>query len=144
VLESVDETVSSGADYHEVNSFELITNHLQKLLEYTPVNDVTREELAELGEIINFSHDTTIPRDDVTSWIRDTYLNARGLDLGTFNADVIAVAFSEQPRKWGDTTKVYMSRVIVIIHHFIGTALCAVCRHGSRERSLPILKELVV
>ncbi|SCO76713.1 related to RBTMx2 protein [Fusarium oxysporum] len=136
LLESAEETVSSNGDIHGVNSFGLTISHLQDLLQDATVNDVTQEELAELGEIIDLSHDTTLPCDDVTSWIRDTYLHTRGLDLGTFNANVIAMAFSEQSRKWGDMTKVYMSRVIITIHRFIATALRAVFPEEQARRHL--------
>ncbi|KAG4254545.1 dynamin family protein [Fusarium proliferatum] len=136
LLESAEESVLFDADHHEADSIGLTISHLQDLLQATSVNNATQEELAELGEIIDLSHDTTLPRDDVTSWIRDTYLHTRGLDLGTFNANVIAMAFSEQSKKWGDMTKVYMSRVIIIIHRFIATALRAVFPEEQARRQL--------
>ncbi|VUC38166.1 unnamed protein product [Clonostachys rosea] len=134
--EPAEETVSSGEDFQGSNSLGLTISNLQDLLQATGVNDITQEELAELGEIIDLSHETTLPSDDVTSWIRDTYLNTRGMDLGTFNANVIATTFSEQSRKWGDMTKVYMSRVIVTIHRFIATTLRSVFPEEQSRRHL--------
>jgi hypothetical protein len=37
------------------------------------------------------------------------------------------MSFAEQSRKWGNMTKIYMSRVIITLHRFIATALRSVC-----------------
>ncbi|KAI5456958.1 P-loop containing nucleoside triphosphate hydrolase protein [Mariannaea sp. PMI_226] len=123
----------------------LTMDSLQEMLEVVKVNDITPEEQAELGDVIGPLHATTMPCDDVASWIKDIYLRTRGLDLGTFNANVVAMAFSEQSRKWGDMTKLYMSRVIIVLHRFIASALRSVCPEDQSRRQVwsSILDSLV-
>ena len=107
----------------------LMIDSLRALLQKARVDDVAPGELAELGDIISPlpPHRAPMPRDDFAAWINDVYLQSRGLDLGTFNANLVSMAFAEQSRKWGDMTKIYMSRVIVTIHRFIAAALRSVC-----------------
>ncbi|KFY17936.1 hypothetical protein V492_00265 [Pseudogymnoascus sp. VKM F-4246] len=54
-------------------------------------------ELAELGDIIVelSPHRTPMPDDDFATWINEVYLQSRGLDLGTFNANLVSTAFVE-------------------------------------------------
>lgn len=105
----------------------LMIKQLRRLLKKAKVDDVKPSELAELGDIISTPHERNIPWDNFSDWINDVYLKSRGLDLGTFNANLISMAFAEQSRKWGDITEMYMSRVIVTIHRFIAAALRSVC-----------------
>ncbi|RDW63442.1 hypothetical protein BP6252_10987 [Coleophoma cylindrospora] len=105
---------------------ELMIDSLRALVPKAKVDDATPEELAELGDIIVLQNKFPMPRDEVTTWIRDNYRRLRGMDLGTFNANVVTTAFAEQSRKWGDMTKIYMSRVIITIHRFIAAAIRSV------------------
>lgn len=120
---------------------------LRGLLQKARVDDVAPEELAELGDIIVElpPHMTPMPDDDFATWINEVYLQSRGLDLGTFNANLVSTAFAEQSRKWGDMTKVYMSRVIITIHRFIAAALHSVCPedHARGQLWSAILESLV-
>ncbi|EHK17598.1 uncharacterized protein TRIVIDRAFT_160704 [Trichoderma virens Gv29-8] len=107
---------------------ESIVNDLRELLEKAKVDDVTPEELVELDDIIAPDKiPMPKPCDNFSAWINAVYLRSRGLDLGTFNANFLTTAFAEQSRKWGDMTKIYMSRVIITIHRFIAAALRSVC-----------------
>lgn len=58
------------------------------------------------------------------------------MDLGTFNPNVVAMEFSEQPQKWEDMTKDYISRVILMIHRFIAAALRSVYPVDQARRYL--------
>ncbi|SPJ79438.1 related to RBTMx2 protein [Fusarium torulosum] len=94
----------------------------------TGVDDFTPEEIAEIGHIVVRVYDISPPSEDVMTWIKNIYSQTRGLDLGTFNPNLIAMAFSEQSRKWGSMTKLYMNRVIITLHRFITSALRSVCQ----------------
>jgi len=120
-------------------------DNLRTLLRKSRVDDVAPGELAELDDIIVLSHKISMPCDDVTTWINDVYLHSRGLDLGTFNANLVAMAFGEQSRKWGDMTKMYMSRIIVALHRFIAAALRSVWPEDQARNQLwcAILESLV-
>jgi hypothetical protein len=125
----------------------LMIDNLRALLEKARVDDVAPGELAELGDIIVPlpPHRTPMPRDDFSAWINDVYLQSRGLDLGTFNANLVSTAFAEQSRKWGDMTKIYMSRVIITLHRFIAAALRSICPEEQTRGQLwsAILESLV-
>ncbi|KAK8116335.1 hypothetical protein PG984_012837 [Apiospora sp. TS-2023a] len=85
------------------------------------------------------------PQDDVATWINDVYLRTRGLDLGTFNANLLSLAFAEQSHKWGDMTKIYLSRVIITLHRFIGAALRSVCpEEWARKQVWSVILESLV
>ncbi|KAI0129735.1 P-loop containing nucleoside triphosphate hydrolase protein [Xylariales sp. AK1849] len=125
------------SDYEdEEEPVELMIDNLRALLIRAKVDKITPSELDELGDIVVLPVDIPMPRDDVTAWISDVYLRSRGLDLGTFNANLIAVAFAEQSRKWGGMTKIYMSRVIITIHRFIAAALRSVCPEEQARNQL--------
>lgn len=141
---SVQSEVPSDTECEE-EPVELMMDGLRALLQRAKVDDVTPGERAELGDIVVLPEKTLLPRGDVTEWIGDIYLRSRGLDLGTFNANFVSVAFAEQSRKWGRMTKVYMSRVIVTLHRFIAAALRSVCLDEQARNQLwsAILESLV-
>jgi hypothetical protein len=104
-----------------------VSDDLRALLRTARVDDISPGERAELGDIVALPGKASRPNGGITGWISDVYLRSRGLDLGTFNAHLVSVTFAEQSRKWGQMTKVYMSRVIVTVHRFIAAALRSVC-----------------
>jgi hypothetical protein len=124
---------------------ESMVANLRELLRHAKLDDVAPGELTELGDIIEPLDETPMPHDDVTSWINSIYLQSRGLDLGTFNANLVATAFAEQSCKWAKMTKVYMSRVILTVHRFIAAALRSVCQEEQARSQLwsAILDSLV-
>lgn len=126
-------------------SIGLMIANLRELLQQAKLDDVAPGELAELGDVIELPQETPMPHDDVTSWINSIYLQFRGLDLGTFNANLVATAFAEQSRKWAEMTKIYMSRVILTVHRFIAAALRSVCQEEQARSQLwsAILDSLV-
>lgn len=125
----------------------LMIDNLRALLEKARVDDLEPGELAELGDVIVPlpPHRTPMPREGFSAWINDVYLQSRGLDLGTFNANLVSTAFAEQSRKWGDMTKIYMSRVIITLHRFIAAALRSICPEEQTRGQLwsAILESLV-
>lgn len=110
----------------EEEPVQLMVESIRALVDKTGVDEVTSEELAELGDIIVLPHNIPNPREDVTAWINDVYLHSRGQDLGTFNSNLVSMGFTEQSRKWGDVTKRYMSRIIITLHRFIAAAIRSV------------------
>jgi hypothetical protein len=153
-FEKLDPFVSSVAfdtdedsDLEKPPRVESMIDNLRVLLEKARVDDVAPGELAELGDIIVPlpPHKIPMPREDFSAWINNVYLKSRGLDLGTFNANFVATAFAEQSRKWGDMTKIYMSRVIITLHRFIAAALRSICSEEQTRSHLwsAILESLV-
>lgn len=55
------------------------------------------------------------------------YLQSRNMDLGTFGGNVLSIAFRGQSTKWGQMTKSYMSKAILLVHLFIVDALSIAC-----------------
>ncbi|KAK2608430.1 hypothetical protein QQS21_002997 [Conoideocrella luteorostrata] len=137
--------VEYDSDCKESLPDELMIDNIRTLLQKARVDEVTPGELAELGDIVVPSHKLISPRGNFTTWINDAYLKSRGLDLGNFNSNLVSMAFTEQSRKWGDMTKVYMSRVIITLHRFIAATLHSVCPEDIARRQLQseILGDLV-
>ena len=117
------ETLSEFEDDIQVDSDKETIDILQEQLEQMGLDDITPDEQREIGDIVSTPHRTFTPRGEILTWIKNIYLKSRGQDLGTFNANVVASAFYEQSSRWGEMTKVYMGRVIIIIHRFISTVL---------------------
>ncbi|KAH6954849.1 P-loop containing nucleoside triphosphate hydrolase protein [Fusarium avenaceum] len=95
---------------------------------FTVAADYTSGEIAEIGDLVIHGYAISPPSEDVMTWIKDIYAQTRGLDLGTFNPNLVAMAFSAQSRKWGCMTKLYMSKVVITLHRFIASALRSVCQ----------------
>lgn len=123
----------------------LVVANLRALLVDARVDHVAQDELTELEDIVVFEHKIPLPQDNFTTWINDIYLKFRGLDLGTFNANFVSMAFAEQSRKWGDMTKIYMSRIILTLHRFIAAALRSVCpEEHVRTKLWSVIRESLI
>ncbi|KAF4121483.1 DYNc [Geosmithia morbida] len=105
------------------SSSEAMVKQMRNLLESVHIDDATDGEKAELEDILAIPDKDLESKGGVSSWIRQHYLNIRGLELGTFNANFVSVAFAQQSSKWPHMSKVYMSRVILSLHRFIASAL---------------------
>ncbi|TVY26296.1 Interferon-induced GTP-binding protein Mx2 [Lachnellula hyalina] len=144
---SVASDTDEDSDLEEFPRVESMIDNLRVFLEMTGVDDVAPGELAELGDIIVPipPHQIPMPRENLSAWMNNVYLTSRGLDLGTFNANFVATAFAEQSRKWGDMTKIYMSRVIITLHRFIAAAIHSICSEEQTRSHLwsAILESLV-
>ncbi|KAL6910136.1 P-loop containing nucleoside triphosphate hydrolase protein [Trichoderma evansii] len=133
VADEVVDEKPADCDCQETST-RLMIDSLRKLLEKAKVDDIEPGELSELGDIFIPRQAIPKPQDNFTRWINDVHLQYRGLDLGTFNTHLVSMAFTEQSRKWGDMTNVYMSRVIITLHRFIAAALKSVC-HEDQARA---------
>ncbi|TPX16327.1 uncharacterized protein E0L32_003976 [Thyridium curvatum] len=117
---------SDAGDRSESQS-GLSVDTLRVLLEESGVDKISPKEQMELAEILVLPKDIPMPNEGFTDWIKEVYLQFRGLELGTFNPNLLSVAFTEQSRKWGDMTRIYMSRIIVTVHRFIAATLRSIC-----------------
>jgi hypothetical protein len=81
----------------------------------------------ELSGIVDTDWKPSIPDGDIMDWIEQMYRRSRGVELGTFGSGLLANAFRQQSKKWEPITKLYLSRIIYIIHTFIMRALQEVC-----------------
>ncbi|KAL7935214.1 P-loop containing nucleoside triphosphate hydrolase protein [Trichoderma chlorosporum] len=116
---------------------EKVISDLRVRLEEAHMDDATPEERIELDDILT-PEGMLMPKpcDNFSEWINDVYMRSRGLDLGTFNPNFLSTAFAEQSRKWGDMTKIYMSRIIITLHRFIDAALRSVCTEEKARGQL--------
>lgn len=144
-LEITPGTPCSESEGEPVGPVERVVDHLRALLQTAKVDDITPEEHAELGDILAQPETGPAPCGEMKEWINDVYLRSRGLDLGTFNANLVSVAFAEQSRKWGQMARVYMSRIIIVIHRFIAATLRSACPddHARAQLWSAILDSLV-
>lgn len=128
ILSTTLEKTSECGD--EENQARMLIDNQRALLEKAGIDDFALQEVVELGDIIEplGPHDIRMPHNDFSAWISEVFLHSRGLDLGTFNANLVSTAFAEQSSKWGEMTKIYMRRVIITLHRFIATVLRSICR----------------
>ncbi|KAF7535638.1 hypothetical protein G7054_g5245 [Neopestalotiopsis clavispora] len=138
---------SEGAVVECLRSAELsaMKRKLRLLLKNTGVDKYTPDELEELGDILEKHVPVVGPTEMITEWINEVYLQSRGLDLGTFNPNFVAMAFAEQSQKWGMMTRIYMRRCIITVHRFIAATLRSVWpnNHGRGKLWATIVEDLV-
>ncbi|KAG6041288.1 hypothetical protein E4U41_005116 [Claviceps citrina] len=65
--------------------------------------------------------------EDIMGWIRQMYSRSRGVEVGTFGPGLLSSAFREQSQKWEGMVKSYLSKIVLVIHHFIVTILGKIC-----------------
>ncbi|KAL2760859.1 hypothetical protein ACRALDRAFT_1073466 [Sodiomyces alcalophilus JCM 7366] len=101
---------------------------------------------SDLDNIIVTDWSIKPPRKDIMTWIDDIYHRSRGLDLGTVGPGILRSAFQEQSTKWETMTMQYLSKIILLVHRFILTALEVVCRDAQvlQEVTSAILAVLCV
>ncbi|KAK3954542.1 P-loop containing nucleoside triphosphate hydrolase protein [Pseudoneurospora amorphoporcata] len=93
---------------------------------------MARRLFPELESIINMLEQPEFAvKHDNSNWIRNMYLESRGIELGTFSPIVLASAFRDQTTKWGPMTEYYVSTIIMGIHHFILSVLKGICADGK-------------
>lgn len=91
------------------------------------VQEPDPSKFSDLSGIINMDWKPSKPDGDIMAWIEHMYRRSRGVELGTFGSGLLASAFREQSKKWEPITRLYLSRIIYIIHSFIMKALREVC-----------------
>ncbi|KAG5983652.1 hypothetical protein E4U55_007576 [Claviceps digitariae] len=84
----------------------------------------------ELDSIINMdgpNEGESASSENIMSWIGHMYSRSRGMEVGTFGPNLLTSAFREQSQKWEAMARLYLSKVVLVIHHFIVTILREVC-----------------
>ncbi|KAG8421726.1 hypothetical protein J3458_003576 [Metarhizium acridum] len=89
--------------------------------------DLDPTKFPELNDIVDVDLAPTAPQGDILKWIKCTYRGSRGVELGTFGPSLLSSAFREQSTSWGPLTKVYLSKIILVIHRFILRVLALSC-----------------
>ncbi|KAJ4414653.1 hypothetical protein N0V85_003047 [Neurospora sp. IMI 360204] len=98
-----------------------------------------RQAFPELDSIIKFAEEPItdfIIKQDNSAWIREMYLQSRGIELGTFSPIVLASAFRDQTTKWSLMTQHHISKMILRIHKFIVSTLKAVCMDNKLSEAI--------
>ncbi|KAK3334330.1 P-loop containing nucleoside triphosphate hydrolase protein [Neurospora tetraspora] len=94
--------------------------------------EILRQICPELESIINIMGEPEFTvKQDNSDWIRNMYLESRGIELGTFSPIVLASAFRDQTTKWSLMTEHYISDIIITIHMFILSILKTICADGK-------------
>ncbi|TLS20793.1 uncharacterized protein PpBr36_10986 [Pyricularia pennisetigena] len=77
-------------------------------------------------------------------WIEAVHRRSRGLDLGSLGPSILPDVFREQSAKWETIAKQYLSKIILLVHRFILTALEVVCADSQvlQNVSSAILSDL--
>lgn len=81
----------------------------------------------ELDSIIDLDWSPNDPQGDIMEWINRMYYCSRGVELATFGPGLLSSAFREKSNKWESFAKLYISKIILVIHRFIMTALGRLC-----------------
>lgn len=99
--------------------------------------DVRKEcDIADLQEILHPQVNQPLPRGKITKWLRKVFESNRGLELGTFNASILATIMKKQSSKWIDISMGFVSDVVVMVHMFITVAVASVCPDKQICRAL--------
>ena len=130
------EDKSNGAEEKEGSASHSHIQLIQEPVDISNADRGTEQELIELGDIITSPSNVSIPGDNIAAWIKTVYLRSGGLDLGTFNANLVSAAFAEQSRKRKAITGNYMNRVILTVHRFIKVILSKICRDQAIYQKL--------
>lgn len=91
------------------------------------LEDIDLDSYPELDGIVSMDGSPECPDGDTMEWIHAMYMESRNMDLGTFGSNVFAMAFKKQSTKWGEMTRSYLSKAILIVHRFIADALEMTC-----------------
>lgn len=81
----------------------------------------------DLDRIIVSDWNIERPRKGIMKWIDAVYRRSRGLELGSLGQGVLPSVFREQSAKWEMIAKQYLSKIILLVHQFILTALEVIC-----------------
>ncbi|KAI5296382.1 hypothetical protein KEM52_003246 [Ascosphaera acerosa] len=102
------------------------------------LQDIIKQQDSELDDLIEptYFENFKTPADGIMQWIEEHYLASRGLDLGAVHNDIIACAFQEQAKNWGEIAKTYISCAIRVIHAFCKAAFKHACRDQQVREAL--------
>jgi hypothetical protein len=64
---------------------------------------------------------------DIAQWLTGLFMSYRGMDMGGFSNSVWASAWKKQSARWPIMSKIFVRRVILVIHRFFNEALNHVC-----------------
>ncbi|KAJ0383052.1 hypothetical protein COL922a_011269 [Colletotrichum nupharicola] len=95
--------------------------------EFTSFDIPDPSEYPDLERIIVTDWDIQPPKKGIMKWIEAVHLRSRGLELGTLSPNILSSVFREQSAKWQAISKQYVSKVILLVHRFILSALQIVC-----------------
>lgn len=83
----------------------------------------TTNDPSELAEILHPSRPALHNTGDILVWLRNTYNQCRGFELGTFEPSMLAAILKQQSSNWTTISLGFVSDVIVLVHYCICTAL---------------------
>ncbi|KAK7990359.1 interferon-induced GTP-binding protein Mx1 [Apiospora arundinis] len=88
------------------------------------------ERYPELEKYCDYGWCFSYPADSesIHEYIESVYELSRGRDMGNFGESLISTLFREQSRNWEPLTLCYISRVLLVIHHFAKQTLDFICQ----------------
>ncbi|KAK6844882.1 hypothetical protein PG995_014992 [Apiospora arundinis] len=119
-------STSGGGITKSESESELMSERRESMV-HELLKGIDLDSYPELDGIVCLDDSDEIPDGDTTEWIHAMYLESRNMDLGTFGGNVFSMAFKKQSTRWGELTKLYLSKTILIVHRFITDALDIVC-----------------
>ncbi|KAL8832397.1 MAG: hypothetical protein Q9170_004898 [Blastenia crenularia] len=98
----------------------------------------------DVEDLLSPDEDLEAPGGGIMQWIGEVFNNARGFELGTFNASLIPTMWKKQSRKWDTLALGYTSDIISLTHNYIHDLLWEICE-DERVRTgllLTMMEEL--
>lgn len=65
--------------------------------------------------------------DAIKDWLKDTYQQSRGFELGTFDPALLPIVWKEQSAKWDALAMGYISDIVCLVHGFTTKLLSKIC-----------------
>lgn len=82
----------------------------------------------ELGDLVHAPEKLPEPQGgSIHVWLKEVYRGARGFELGTLNASLLAVTMKRQSRKWKSLALGYIADIVTLTHNFVTDLLRVVC-----------------
>ncbi|KAL8922583.1 MAG: hypothetical protein Q9208_005087 [Pyrenodesmia sp. 3 TL-2023] len=67
------------------------------------------------------------PETGIIDWLHAVYKEARGFEIGTFNASLVPIMWKKQSSKWENVALGYTSDIVTITHNYICDLLREIC-----------------
>ncbi|EEP80954.1 predicted protein [Uncinocarpus reesii 1704] len=91
------------------------------------LNVRTKETPADLDDILYSPEDVSKPLGGISDWLKTTYQESRGFELGTFGSSLLPTLVHKQSENWKDLALGFVSDTIAMVHCFLVKLLKHLC-----------------
>lgn len=83
---------------------------------------------SDIEDLMHEGKRVSPPREpNILAWLRRVYNDARGFELGSFDASLLPTVWKKQSANWENLALGYINDVVALVHTFILTLLGEIC-----------------